>query len=215
MTTPPEIHSVRAESSRSTGNPPSRRTSDTIRRMALFTGLLFSGMFAGFLVAVLILEAQPATIPGLRLHPGPAGRAGAPRRPRHCPAAGGAARHRDPCRRHDRTAGAHPLAGPDRTRPALRNVHDQHAGQRSHQHGPTRLVCPRTAQRLGPRARPLADRSSRAHHHRRVRVHHPCGSENSPLQRNWRGTRRSLSSLCHLRTKLRRAFIAPVIAQNV
>jgi uncharacterized membrane protein len=56
MTTRSETHSVRAESSRSTGNPPSRRTSDTIRRMALFTSVLFSGLFAGFLVAVLVLE---------------------------------------------------------------------------------------------------------------------------------------------------------------
>ena len=39
--------------------------------------------------------------------------------------------------------------------------------------------------------------------------------ENTPLQRNWRGTRRSRSSLSHLRTALRRAFIAPVIAENV
>ena len=63
MTTPPEIHSARAESSRSTGNPPSRRTSDTIRRMALFAGLLFSGLFAGFLLAVLILEASLRRFP--------------------------------------------------------------------------------------------------------------------------------------------------------
>ena len=39
--------------------------------------------------------------------------------------------------------------------------------------------------------------------------------ENTPLQRNWRGTRRSRSSLRHLRTALRRAFIAPVIAEHV
>ena len=39
--------------------------------------------------------------------------------------------------------------------------------------------------------------------------------ENTPLQRNWRGTRRSRSSLSQLRTALRRAFIAPVIAENV
>jgi uncharacterized membrane protein len=63
MTTPPEIHSVRAESSRSTGNPPSRQTSDTIRRMTLFTGVLFSGLFAGFLFAVLILEASLRRFP--------------------------------------------------------------------------------------------------------------------------------------------------------
>ena len=63
MTTPPEIHSARAESSRSTGNPPSRRTSETIRRMALFAGLLFSGLFAGFLLAVLILEASLRRFP--------------------------------------------------------------------------------------------------------------------------------------------------------
>jgi uncharacterized membrane protein len=63
MTTPPEIHSARTESSRSTGNPPSRRTSDTIRQMALFAGLLFSGLFAGFLLAVLILEASLRRFP--------------------------------------------------------------------------------------------------------------------------------------------------------
>jgi len=63
MTTPPEIHSVSAESSRSTGNPPSWRTSDAIRRMTLFTGVLFSGLFAGFLVAVLILEASLRRFP--------------------------------------------------------------------------------------------------------------------------------------------------------
>ena len=39
--------------------------------------------------------------------------------------------------------------------------------------------------------------------------------ENTPLQRNWRDTRRSRDSLSHLRTALRRAFIAPVIAENV
>ena len=63
MTTPPEIHSVRAESSRSTGNPRSRRTPDTIGQTALFAGLLFSGLFAGFLLAVLILEASMRRFP--------------------------------------------------------------------------------------------------------------------------------------------------------
>ena len=63
MTTPPQIHSVRAEYPRSTGNPPSQRTSDTLRRMALFTGVLFSGLFAGFLVAVLVLEASVRGFP--------------------------------------------------------------------------------------------------------------------------------------------------------
>ncbi len=63
MTTPPEIHSARAESSRSTGNPPSRRTSETIRRMTIFAGLLCSGLFAGFLLAVLILEASLRRFP--------------------------------------------------------------------------------------------------------------------------------------------------------
>jgi len=63
MTTSRETHSVRAESSRSTGNPPPRRTSDTIRPMTLFAGLLFSGLFAGFLFAVLILEASLRRFP--------------------------------------------------------------------------------------------------------------------------------------------------------
>ena len=63
MTTSRETHSVRAESSRSTGNPSSRQAPDTIRRMALFAGLLFSGLFAGFLVAVLILEASLRRFP--------------------------------------------------------------------------------------------------------------------------------------------------------
>ena len=63
MTTPRDIHSVRAESPRNTGNPLSRRTSDTVGRMALFTGMLFSGLFAGFLVAVLVLEASVRSFP--------------------------------------------------------------------------------------------------------------------------------------------------------
>jgi uncharacterized membrane protein len=63
MTPPSEIHSVRAESSRSTGDLPSRRTSQTIGRMTLFAGLLFSGLLAGFLLAVLILEASLRRFP--------------------------------------------------------------------------------------------------------------------------------------------------------
>ena len=175
MTTPPEIHSVRAESSRSTGNPPSRRTSDTIRRMALFAGLLFSGLFAGFLLAVLILEAS------LRRFP-----ASVYTQVRQVELA-----HLDDLATvllpaallATATLVVVTIARPGRTRwlaltalvlllatfiiSMLVSVPIN-----TDQQGWSVLAPPSD---WAARARPLADRSSRAHHHRRVRVHHPCG----------------------------------------
>jgi hypothetical protein len=46
-----------------------------------------------------------------------------------------------------------------------------------------------------------------------MRVHHPCGSGDHAS--TTRRQKRSRSSLSHLRTALRRAFIAPVIAELV
>ena len=63
MSTPPDIHSGRVESAGSRRKPPLRRGADTVRTTALFTSVLFSGLFAGFLTAVLILEASLRSFP--------------------------------------------------------------------------------------------------------------------------------------------------------
>ncbi|HEX7428695.1 MAG TPA: anthrone oxygenase family protein [Mycobacterium sp.] len=63
MNTPPDIHPVRTESSGSGRKPPLRRGTETVRTTALFTSVLFSGLFAGFLTAVLILEASLRSFP--------------------------------------------------------------------------------------------------------------------------------------------------------
>jgi uncharacterized membrane protein len=59
----PQIHSVRAESSGSLGKPPRRRSADSVARIAVVAGVLFSGLFAGFLTAVLVLEASLRRFP--------------------------------------------------------------------------------------------------------------------------------------------------------
>src|SRR3977135_3061924 len=141
MTTPPEIHFVRAESSTSTGNPPSRRTPDTIGQTALFTGVLFSGLFAGFLFAVLILEAGLRRFPASVYTQVRPGELGDPRDPAPCLPPAASVPHRRACPRPAPPAGAPPLPAPARSRLPPRNFHHQHAGQLSHQHGPTRLVC--------------------------------------------------------------------------
>ncbi|MGH3595226.1 MAG: hypothetical protein ACRDUT_04525 [Mycobacterium sp.] len=55
MTTSPAI---RAQTSGSAHKPELRPTSDIVRRTSQFTSVLFSGLFAGFLTGVLILEAS-------------------------------------------------------------------------------------------------------------------------------------------------------------
>lgn len=62
MSTPPDNNHVRAESGRR-HRLASRRTPDTVRIMTLFAGVLFSGLFAGFLTAVLVLEASLRSFP--------------------------------------------------------------------------------------------------------------------------------------------------------
>jgi uncharacterized membrane protein len=64
MATPPEIDDICAGSSASVGKSPLRRTIGTLGRPALFTSVLVSGLFAGFLTAVLILEASLRSFPG-------------------------------------------------------------------------------------------------------------------------------------------------------
>jgi uncharacterized membrane protein len=63
MSAAAKIHSVGPESSGSTAKPPFRRRADTIARSALLAGVLFSGLFAGFLTAVLVLEASMRGFP--------------------------------------------------------------------------------------------------------------------------------------------------------
>jgi uncharacterized membrane protein len=59
----PQTHSVRAESSGNTGKAPWRRSADSVARIAVVAGVLFSGLFAGFLTAVLVLEASLRRFP--------------------------------------------------------------------------------------------------------------------------------------------------------
>jgi hypothetical protein len=59
----PEIHSLPSASSGSVGKPPLRRSADTVARIALLASVLFSGLFAGFLIGVLVLEATLRRFP--------------------------------------------------------------------------------------------------------------------------------------------------------
>lgn len=63
MSTPPQIRPVPSESSGSVGKPLLRWSADTVARIALLAGMLFSGLFAGFLTAVLVLEASLRRFP--------------------------------------------------------------------------------------------------------------------------------------------------------
>jgi uncharacterized membrane protein len=63
MSTSPAIHSVSSESSGTAGKPPLRRKADTVARIALLAGVLFGGLFGGFLTAVLVLEASLRRFP--------------------------------------------------------------------------------------------------------------------------------------------------------
>jgi len=59
----PEIRSVPSASSASVGKPVLRRRADTVARIALLASVLFSGLFAGFLTGVLVLEATLRRFP--------------------------------------------------------------------------------------------------------------------------------------------------------
>jgi hypothetical protein len=63
MSTPPQIRPVPSESSGSVGKPLFRWSASTVGRIALLAGMLFSGLFAGFLTAVLVLEASLRRFP--------------------------------------------------------------------------------------------------------------------------------------------------------
>jgi uncharacterized membrane protein len=54
----PQKRSVRAESFGSIGKPPWPRSADSVTRIAMAAGVLFSGLFAGFLTTVCVLEAS-------------------------------------------------------------------------------------------------------------------------------------------------------------
>jgi uncharacterized membrane protein len=58
-----EIHSVPSASSSSGGKPALRRRADTVAKLALLAGVLFSGLFTGFLTGVLVLEATLRRFP--------------------------------------------------------------------------------------------------------------------------------------------------------
>jgi uncharacterized membrane protein len=59
----PQIHSVRVESSGCVGKPPRRRSADSVARIAMAASVLFSGLFAGFLTTVFVLEASLRRFP--------------------------------------------------------------------------------------------------------------------------------------------------------
>jgi hypothetical protein len=63
MSTPPAIHSVSSELSGTAGKSPLRRSADTVARIALLAAVLFGDLFAGFLTAVLVLEASLRRFP--------------------------------------------------------------------------------------------------------------------------------------------------------
>ena len=66
MSRPLQVRPLRTESFSDTTKPARLHNTDAVRTAALFTGVLFSGLFAGFLTAVLVLEASlrsfPATV---------------------------------------------------------------------------------------------------------------------------------------------------------
>src|SRR3981081_399374 len=59
----PQIHSVHVESSGDVGKPPRRRSADSVARIAMAASVLFSGLFAGFLTTVFVLEASLRRFP--------------------------------------------------------------------------------------------------------------------------------------------------------
>jgi hypothetical protein len=63
MKTAPETHPVPARSPSNNQKRPSRNVFDTILTTAQFTSVVFSGLFAGFLTAVLILEISLRPFP--------------------------------------------------------------------------------------------------------------------------------------------------------
>jgi hypothetical protein len=63
MSTSPAIQSVSSNSSGTIGKLPWRQSADTVARIALFAAVLFGGLFAGFLTAVLVLEASLRRFP--------------------------------------------------------------------------------------------------------------------------------------------------------
>jgi hypothetical protein len=63
VSTPLAVRPVRAETSSSAAKPAWWPNSDTLTTVALFTGVLFGGLFTGFLIAVLVLEASLRSFP--------------------------------------------------------------------------------------------------------------------------------------------------------
>jgi hypothetical protein len=63
MSTSPEVRPARAESSSIGGKSRFRRNTNTLETTALFTAVLSGGLFAGFLTAVLVLEASLRSFP--------------------------------------------------------------------------------------------------------------------------------------------------------
>jgi uncharacterized membrane protein len=63
MSTSPAIQSASSNSSGTIGKLSWRQSADTVARIALFAAVLFGGLFAGFLTAVLVLEASLRRFP--------------------------------------------------------------------------------------------------------------------------------------------------------